>query len=171
MLTFSVVDPLSLESVKSKWYPEITESCPGIPFVLVGANVDLREDAATVERLKATEQEPIASDVGLALATEFGAANYLEVTTVTQQGLEAAFEECVRDVLYPMRASLKQLRGNKSNLNYVEIYQPLTGEDSFDSKIFNISKCSETGKLWCSDGRNWGLMTDKTGQILSVCFD
>ena len=32
--------------------PEITHYCPKTPFLLVGTMIDLRDDAATVERLQ-----------------------------------------------------------------------------------------------------------------------
>ncbi len=50
-LRFSVVSPSSFENVKEKWVPEITHHCQKTPFLLVGTQIDLRDDAATIEKL------------------------------------------------------------------------------------------------------------------------
>ncbi len=47
----SVVSPSSFENVKEKWVPEITHHCQKTPFLLVGTQIDLRDDAATIEKL------------------------------------------------------------------------------------------------------------------------
>ena len=51
LVCFSVVSPSSFENVKEKWVPEITHHCQKTPFLLVGTQIDLRDDAATVEKL------------------------------------------------------------------------------------------------------------------------
>ena len=47
----SVVSPSSFENVKEKWVPEITHHCQKTPFLLVGTQIDLRDDAVTIEKL------------------------------------------------------------------------------------------------------------------------
>ncbi len=37
-----------------KWYPELRHYCKDVPFVLVGTKQDLREDEATISKLKAS---------------------------------------------------------------------------------------------------------------------
>ena len=51
LVCFSVVSSASFENVKEKWVPEITHHCQKTPFLLVGTQIDLRDDAATVEKL------------------------------------------------------------------------------------------------------------------------
>ena len=34
-----------------QWYPEITHHCPKTPYLLVGTQMDLRDDATTVEKV------------------------------------------------------------------------------------------------------------------------
>ena len=38
--------------MESKWIPEVTHHCPGVPILLVGTKADLREDPAEIERLE-----------------------------------------------------------------------------------------------------------------------
>jgi len=65
LLTFSVVNPASLENIRAKWHPEITHHCPNTPFILVGTKIDLREDGPTIERLSAKKHSPIMYEKGL----------------------------------------------------------------------------------------------------------
>lgn len=51
LVCFSVVSPSSFENVREKWVPEITHHCQKTPFLLVGTQIDLRDDAATLEKL------------------------------------------------------------------------------------------------------------------------
>ena len=52
LVCFSITNPRSLENVESKWIPEVTHHCPGVPILLVGTKADLREDPAEIERLE-----------------------------------------------------------------------------------------------------------------------
>ena len=42
-----------------QWVPEISHHCQKTPFLLVGTQVDLRDDAATIEKLAKNKQKPI----------------------------------------------------------------------------------------------------------------
>ncbi|PFX23586.1 Cell division control protein 42-like [Stylophora pistillata] len=73
LVCFSVVSPSSFENVKEKWVPEITHHCPKTPFLLVGTQVDLRDDAGTIEKLTKNKQKPIAVEVAEKLTRELKA--------------------------------------------------------------------------------------------------
>lgn len=64
LVCFSVVSPSSFENVKEKWVPEITHHCQKTPFLLVGTQIDLREDAPTLEKLAKNKQKPISFEQG-----------------------------------------------------------------------------------------------------------
>ena len=95
LVCFSVVSPSSFENVKEKWVPEITHHCQKTPFLLVGTKIDLRDDAATVEKLAENNQEPLSLDMGDSLAREVRAVKYVECSALTQQGLNNVFDEAV----------------------------------------------------------------------------
>lgn len=101
IICFSVVNPASLENVKSKWIPELKHHAPNVPYILVGTKLDLREDRDTIERLKERKQSPINYNQGLQMAKEIGAVKYLECSALTQRGLKNVFDEAIRAVLYP----------------------------------------------------------------------
>ena len=54
-MCYSVVFPQSLENVKLKWVPEISHHVgeKKVPMILLGMKEDLRNDLATIEKLKA----------------------------------------------------------------------------------------------------------------------
>uniref|UniRef100_A0A8C6WYF0 Cell division control protein 42 homolog n=1 Tax=Neogobius melanostomus TaxID=47308 RepID=A0A8C6WYF0_9GOBI len=95
LVCFSVVSPSSFENVKEKWVPEISHHCPKTPFLLVGTQVDLREDSNTIEKLAKNKQRPIAPENGDKLYRELRAVKYVECSALTQRGLKNVFDEAI----------------------------------------------------------------------------
>ena len=93
LVCFSVVSPGSFELVRSKWVPEITQHCPNTPFLLVGTQLDLRNDPETIEVLqKRYRQVPITHEQGVEMQHEIRAMEYLECSASTREGLKEVFE-------------------------------------------------------------------------------
>lgn len=67
-----------------QWVPEISHHCPRTPFLLVGTQVDLREDSNTVEKLAKNKQRPLYPESGEKLARELKAVKYVECSALTQ---------------------------------------------------------------------------------------
>ena len=67
-----------------QWVPEITHHCQKTPFLLVGTQIDLRDDATTVEKLAKNRQKPITLEMGEKLAKELKAVKYVECSALTQ---------------------------------------------------------------------------------------
>uniref|UniRef100_A0A3P8TZC7 Cell division control protein 42 homolog n=2 Tax=Amphiprion TaxID=80969 RepID=A0A3P8TZC7_AMPPE len=84
LVCFSVVSPSSFENVKEKWVPEITHHCPKTPFLLVGTQIDLRDDPSTVEKLAKNKQKPITPETAEKLARDLKAVKYVECSALTQ---------------------------------------------------------------------------------------
>ena len=42
-----------------QWVPEISHHCQRTPFLLVGTQIDLRDDAATIEKLAKNKQKAL----------------------------------------------------------------------------------------------------------------
>lgn len=112
LVCFSVISQPSYENVSSKWYPEISHHCPGVPIILVGTKIDLREDIETLNRLKQKKGSPITKEMGEMKAKEINANKYLECSSITQRGLKNVFDEAIRSALYP------QGKLNKSKRRY-----------------------------------------------------
>ena len=51
LVCFSIINPDSYDNVREKWVPEIQKHCGQAPFLLVGTQMDLRTDPATITNL------------------------------------------------------------------------------------------------------------------------
>merc|ERR1712232_283772 len=91
-------------------YPEIQHHAPGVPFILVGTKLDLRDDQETLERLAGKGLQAIPEQKGHALAQELRGYKYLECSALTQKGLKTVFDEAIRCVLITNESR----KGNKS---------------------------------------------------------
>lgn len=85
----------------TQWVPEITHHCPKTPFLLVGTQIDLRDDAATIEKLSKVKQKPITVESAEKLARELRAVKYVECSALTQKGLKNVFDEAILAALEP----------------------------------------------------------------------
>jgi cell division control protein 42 len=93
LVCFSVTSPASFENVKEKWFPEVHHHCPGVPCLIVGTQIDLRDDPGVIEKLARQKQRPIQPDQGDRLARDLGAVKYVECSALTQKGLKNVFDE------------------------------------------------------------------------------
>ena len=85
----------------TQWVPEITHHCPKTPFLLVGTQIDLRDDAATIEKLSKVKQKPVTVEAAEKLARELRAVKYVECSALTQKGLKNVFDEAILAALEP----------------------------------------------------------------------
>lgn len=98
-----------------QWFPEISHHAPSTAIVLVGTKLDLREDQATIEKLRdrcaslysrfstvayvcRRRMQPIQYSAGVTMARDIGAVKYLECSALTQKGLKTVFDEAIRAV-------------------------------------------------------------------------
>ncbi|XP_064635178.1 ras-related protein Rac1 isoform X1 [Lineus longissimus] len=108
LICFSLISPASFENVRAKWFPEVSHHCPATPTILVGTKLDLRDDKATVDKLKEKRLAPISYVQGLQQMKEVGAVKYLECSALTQKGLKNVFDEAIRAVLQPVKKAKKK---------------------------------------------------------------
>ena len=106
LVCFSVTSPASFENVKEKWFPEVHHHCPGVPCLIVGTQIDLRDDPQVLEKLARQKQRPVAAEQGERLARELGAVKYVECSALTQKGLKNVFDEVRAVVRLCPRAAL-----------------------------------------------------------------
>ena len=84
-----------------QWVPEITHHCPKTPFLLVGTQIDLRDDIPTVDKLSKVNQKPISIEEAEILSRELCAVKYIECSALTQKGLKNVFDEAILAALEP----------------------------------------------------------------------
>lgn len=93
LVCFSVTSPASFENVREKWFPEVHHHCPGVPCLIVGTQVDLREDASVKDKLSKQRMAPVKKEDGERMARELGAVKYVECSALTQFKLKDVFDE------------------------------------------------------------------------------
>ena len=78
---------------------------PGVQcaFLLVGTKIDLRDDAATIEKLAKNNQKPLSKEMGEKLAEELGAVRYIECSALTQEGVKNVFDEAILAALAALK--------------------------------------------------------------------
>ncbi|MBN3286376.1 UNVERIFIED_CONTAM: hypothetical protein FKN15_047250 [Acipenser sinensis] len=112
LICFSVVNPASFQNVREEWVPELKEYAPNVPFLLIGTQIDLRDDPKTIAKLNDMKEKPIGMEQGQKLAKEVGACCYMECSALTQKGLKTVFDEAIIAILTPKKNALKKRLGS-----------------------------------------------------------
>ncbi|KAI3464057.1 hypothetical protein Pfo_020720 [Paulownia fortunei] len=133
VLAFSLVSRASYENILKKyaasynfkwhlfgtwqWIPELQHFAPGIPVVLVGTKLDLREDKHYLADHPGLI--PVTTAQGEELRKQIGAAYYIECSSKTQQNVKAVFDAAIKVVIKPpqqQREKKKPRRGCLVNI-------------------------------------------------------
>lgn len=124
LVVYSVIDRQSFDNVEAKWVADIKEKGDkGVPFIVVGNKVDLRDNGAAKET---GANKPVSFQEGDKLKNKLGAANFFEVSAYTQEGLKECFNGCIKIAF----SSLKKKRAERG------------GEGDDDEKVnTNLCKC------------------------------
>ncbi|CAN6164473.1 unnamed protein product, partial [Urochloa humidicola] len=99
VLAFSLVSRASYENVMKKWLPELQHYAPGVPIVLAGTKLDLREDKHYL--LDHPGAVPVTTAQGEELRKYIGATCYIECSSKTQQNVKAVFDAAIKVVIRP----------------------------------------------------------------------
>lgn len=67
-----------------QWAPEITHHSERTPYILVGTQIDLRDDPDTLSKLSRDNKKPLTAKQGEKLANDIKAVEYLECSAKTQ---------------------------------------------------------------------------------------
>jgi len=95
LVCFSVACVTSFENVDTKWVPELREYCPEVPYLLVGTQVDLRDDG------EYGKDELVSADMGHKMSKQVQAVGYVECSALTQRGLKYVFDEAISTLMAP----------------------------------------------------------------------
>ena len=80
----------------------------GVPKILVGTKLDLRDNMGELERLRSRNQKPITITQGEAMRKKISAISYKECSALTQAGLKDIFDEAIKVVLFPEQQKKKK---------------------------------------------------------------
>ena len=128
LLCYSVVRPCSFRNLINRWVPEIRQHCPGAPLILVGTQVDLREDVQVLIHLAQNQERPVGTEEGQQLTQELGAVSFAEYSALTQKNLKDTFDSAIL-------ASIQQM-----DISSVQQPQRLTLRKKTPDKIKSLSK-------------------------------
>jgi small GTP-binding protein len=90
-ICFKVTNIKSFENVKKKWLEEIRFHLNDIPIVLVGLQIDWRDDEDCIKKLNGVP--PISYEQGLNLSKEIDSLCYCENSAKKRTGLEETFKK------------------------------------------------------------------------------
>ncbi|TVU11905.1 hypothetical protein EJB05_45515, partial [Eragrostis curvula] len=111
VLAFSLVSRASYENVMKKWLPELQHYAPGVPIVLAGTKLDLREDKHYL--LDHPGAVPVTTAQGEELRKHIGATCYIECSSKTQQNVKAVFDAAIKVVIKPPTKTKQRERKKK----------------------------------------------------------
>ncbi len=110
LLCYSMISPVSLGNVITKWYPEIKHHCPNTPIVLIGTKMDLINDQSVKDRLSERGAKPVTVEEANAVAKQIGATKHLQVSALTRENIKQSFDECIRAVFAPKKQAARKAK-------------------------------------------------------------
>jgi Ras-related C3 botulinum toxin substrate 1 len=100
VICFSLVLPATLEEVRTLWVPEIKESRPDTPYILVGMNSEARDSFKEhAEECRNKGWETISTSTGEETKEAIGARFYVECSVKQFYNTNEVFETAVQTIL------------------------------------------------------------------------
>lgn len=115
LICFSIDLPESLANVQEKWISEVLHFCHGVPIILVGCKVDLRDDPATNQKLRDEGLAPVSSAEGNQVAEKIGAIKYIECSAKKNINVDEVFKSATRASLMSKEKGSKKKSGKKKS--------------------------------------------------------
>ncbi|KAK8643022.1 hypothetical protein V6N13_012339 [Hibiscus sabdariffa] len=97
ILAFSLISKASYENIAKKWIPELNHYAPGVPIVLVGTKLDLRDDEQYLVDHPAAV--PISTVQGEELRKQIESPAYIECSSKTQKNVKAVFDSAIKHLI------------------------------------------------------------------------
>lgn len=115
LICYSIDLPDSLENVMEKWISEVLYFCQGVPIILVGCKVDLRNDPQVIDQLIQQGQQPVSQSQAKEVADQIGAVEYIECSAKTGFGVREVFEAATRASLMGKQGKSKTKNDKKKH--------------------------------------------------------
>jgi len=96
LICYSIACSDSLENVVEKWFFEVRNFCPGVPFILVGCKKDLRSGHDSIDSIRRHGQTPVTPEQGRVVAKRIAAHGFFECSARKGDGIDELFECAVR---------------------------------------------------------------------------
>jgi hypothetical protein len=98
LICFSVMNDGSYANAMTRYF-ELANTKPGIPIILVGTKIDLRDDKETLDRIEERKRRVMTPSDGEELKEKIGARAYFETSSKTNVGVDELFEAAMRVAL------------------------------------------------------------------------
>ncbi|CAF0825421.1 unnamed protein product [Brachionus calyciflorus] len=108
LICFSVISQTSFDNIKNKWIPEILHFVPKAKFIIVGTQIDLRDETLILGKVR-----PVTYEQGAKLAKELNAFTYVECSALTQKGLRNVFDQAISAVIKKQKHEKKSQKNRK----------------------------------------------------------
>ena len=110
VLCFDLTRKETLESIESRWLPELRQHCPGVPFIIAGCK---RDEACDGPAGCVCEDGTCCCDLDeeelTALLSRTGASAYVDCSALSDENVEAVFGVAAECVHPKRRNSAKRL--------------------------------------------------------------
>ena len=146
-ICFSFDSPKSLQNAINIWIPEIKESCPNVPFILVGLKSDLKDSAINQPpwRLNNSNMKLIPNSTCENLKDTVDADYYIECSSKNKINVDDVFVNAVKSVL-----KLENITENKAENkteNKAENITENKAENKTENKAENITENKAENKI------------------------
>lgn len=121
VVAFSLVSRASYENVLKKWIHELQHYAAGVPLVLVGTKLDLRDDKRYL--LDHPGLVPVTTAQGEELRKQIGAACYIECSSKTQQNVKGVFDAAIKVVIRPPSKQKEKKKKPPSGCSIMNIFR------------------------------------------------
>ncbi|XP_006821070.1 rho-related GTP-binding protein RhoN-like [Saccoglossus kowalevskii] len=122
VVCYDISVPESLDNVVDKWFPEVRRcGSAGIPIILVGCKMDLRNDIHTITELAQKRQITLTHEKGIQVAKQIGAAAFVECSAKnSRSSVNELFEIATLSSLgkLSLHKSLKGLPSHTRSLSF-----------------------------------------------------
>eukprot|EP01126_Amoeba_proteus_P001548 TRINITY_DN1045_c0_g1_i8.p1 TRINITY_DN1045_c0_g1~~TRINITY_DN1045_c0_g1_i8.p1 ORF type:complete len:101 (+),score=14.68 TRINITY_DN1045_c0_g1_i8:237-539(+) len=81
------------------WVKDVRDFDPSVPFILVGTQVDMRNDKKKLEELSKRGQLPVTYEQGVLKNRKLGAYCYVECSALTRTNLQRVFGDAVSAIM------------------------------------------------------------------------
>ncbi|XP_044763529.1 rho-related GTP-binding protein RhoC-like [Coccinella septempunctata] len=103
LMCFNVDNPVSLQNIHHKWYPEIKHFCPSVPILLVATKLDLRYNEQICKILSQKGETTVSHENGYRASKKIKAYGYIECSAKTMEGVKEVFRKAAEVVLRPRK--------------------------------------------------------------------
>jgi cell division control protein 42 len=110
IVCYSVMEPASFSNVEEKWVPEIKQYCPTVPFILVGTQIDLRNNLISLQDLSRKRQKPVTKEEGEKMARKLGARACIECSSLLNLNVKQVFDTAIITYFQPYRPKKNRLK-------------------------------------------------------------